>query len=73
MFCNFVFIYIIYMQVDSERHAITLVVSPLKALMADQVNMLREHGVKAGCILRKENMSAEEVDGNCFKINNVPS
>ena len=42
---------------------ISLVISPLRGLMISQVASLSERGIKAACILTKDEMSKEVSDG----------
>ena len=51
---------------DTDQHSIVIVVSPLIALMKDQVAVYSAKGMKAGCITRESSSveKAEVVKGN---------
>ncbi len=51
------------MQETSEMHHIAIIVSPLRALMFDQVSQAREKGIAAVAISRKDEMSQDDIQG----------
>ena len=50
-------------QKNPQHHHLALVISPLKALMHDQVTALVQKGVDARSIQRKVDMAADDITG----------
>jgi superfamily II DNA helicase RecQ len=51
------------MHPDDDKPVVTLVVSPLKALMIDQEMRWTQMGIPARAIRRRDEMSDEEING----------
>ena len=56
----------VFRQQEHTRRHTSLVVSPLKSLIRDQITELRKHVIMAYVIL--ERMEKEEIDGMLFSV-----